>query len=397
MTVSALLKTAHSILHQVNPEAYAYHHQLDLTYITSRVLVCSEPVNTQFPYWLFKNNINDILEFLNSRYKDHWMVYNLQQEQSKYLDCQVFGNIEHFAFPDHNPPPFHMLVRIVQSIEDYLRLDKDNVVLIHCKAGKGRTGTVVCSYLMKHYGMTASMANAYYTEKRMRFGEGVSIKSQKRYLGYFEQYRNASVGGASSKKKQYGQSRKLWLKKIRIVNPYVGGDYKNNDNSKNNEPNLVVSVYDYSKTAKVGNVWNNIGKVAETKKVGKEVIEEWTCDGENNGKSVIAQMDVRVVISQQSAREQQQQQEYASQPLTFPLAMPLSFPVSLPLQLPSNLLRWNWAGEHCAFWINGAFETYGNSKGEVRVRYEDMDGIKGLGIKPGLRILDAVEVEYEVV
>ena len=32
---------------------------------------------------------------------------------------------------------------------------------VHCKAGLGRTGTLICCYMMKHYGFTASEAIAW--------------------------------------------------------------------------------------------------------------------------------------------------------------------------------------------------------------------------------------------
>ena len=32
---------------------------------------------------------------------------------------------------------------------------------VHCKAGLGRTGVLICAYLMKHYGFTAEEAIGY--------------------------------------------------------------------------------------------------------------------------------------------------------------------------------------------------------------------------------------------
>lgn len=71
----------------------------------------------------------------------------------------------------------------------------DRVVVVHCKAGKGRSGTMACSYLIAERGWTAEKALARFTERRMRpkFGAGVSIPSQLRWVRYVERW--AGKGG----------------------------------------------------------------------------------------------------------------------------------------------------------------------------------------------------------
>lgn len=51
----------------------------------------------------------------------------------------------------------------------------ENVVVIHCLAGKGRTGTVICCYLL-YSGRFNSVNDAlnYYGKKRFH-GEGLSV------------------------------------------------------------------------------------------------------------------------------------------------------------------------------------------------------------------------------
>lgn len=66
----------------------------------------------------------------------------------------------------------------------------ERVVVVHCKAGKGRSGTMACSYLISECGWTAEDALARFTERRMRpgYGSGVSIPSQLRWVGYVDRW-----------------------------------------------------------------------------------------------------------------------------------------------------------------------------------------------------------------
>ena len=81
------------------------------------------------------------------------------------------------------------------SMRDWLKpLGKekqaDRIVVVHCKAGKGRSGTVACSYLISEEGWTVKDALERFTERRMRvgFGNGISIPSQLRWIGYVERW-----------------------------------------------------------------------------------------------------------------------------------------------------------------------------------------------------------------
>jgi protein-tyrosine phosphatase len=66
----------------------------------------------------------------------------------------------------------------------------ERVVVVHCKAGKGRSGTVACSYLISEEGWETEDALNRFTARRMRpgFGNGVSIPSQLRWVGYVDQW-----------------------------------------------------------------------------------------------------------------------------------------------------------------------------------------------------------------
>lgn len=70
---------------------------------------------------------------------------------------------------------------------DHLMQDDENVIVIHCNGGKGRTGTLICCYLLYcGFADTAQNAIKYYGWKRFNNGRGVTQPCQLQYIFYFE-------------------------------------------------------------------------------------------------------------------------------------------------------------------------------------------------------------------
>ncbi|KAI5819594.1 protein-tyrosine phosphatase-like protein [Pyronema omphalodes] len=140
---------------------------------------------------LYRNPLPDVLRFLQSTHRDSWRIFEFRAEGCGYKDTDVMNLVSHYPWPDHHAPPFVHFPAVVAEMREHLTGDpQGRVAVVHCKAGKGRSGTVACAYLMAEHGWSKEAAMARFTERRMRrgFGEGVSIPSQRRYLNYVEKW-----------------------------------------------------------------------------------------------------------------------------------------------------------------------------------------------------------------
>lgn len=83
---------------------------------------------------------------------NHSRTFN---NQAIVASCQVYdrkrfldGGLRHHElyFPDGSCPSEAILMKFLEIAEH-----EPGALAIHCKAGLGRTGVLICSYLMKHY------------------------------------------------------------------------------------------------------------------------------------------------------------------------------------------------------------------------------------------------------
>lgn len=180
---------------------------LDLAYITDRIIGMGFP--GEGGKGLIRNPLPEIVRFLQMRHMGFYKVYNLCKEKSYWYDPQKMrGEVGFFPFEDHQTPPLRLVMEFCEDATQWLLKDPRNIIAVHCKAGKGRTGTMICCFLI----YSAICANAeeaidLFACRRTMNNKGVTIPSQLRYIHYFEQVH---------KRGELGATRALNLESVKI-------------------------------------------------------------------------------------------------------------------------------------------------------------------------------------
>jgi len=172
--------------HKVSKNKRRYQEDgfdLDLTYITERIIAMGFPSSKSEA--IFRNPLTEVAKFFEKRHGAHYKLYNLCAE--KRYDPSKFHLVAEYPFYDHNAPPINLIQECLLDVDNFLKEDPKNAVGINCKAGKGRTGLIICCYLL-HAGICTSTDEAlkFYGERRTKDGKGVTIASQIRYIRYYE-------------------------------------------------------------------------------------------------------------------------------------------------------------------------------------------------------------------
>ncbi|TVY75563.1 Phosphatase and tensin PTEN-like protein, partial [Lachnellula suecica] len=170
-----------SLLRQIVAGPRSRHPEagLDLCYVTDNIIATSGPSGT-YPQRAYRNPLDQLVKFLDYKHGADWAIWEFRAEGTGYPDEEVYGRVWHYPWPDHHPPPFRLVPMIMAGMRNWLHeggegetkgeLRKERVVVVHCKAGKGRSGTMACSYLISECGWKPSEALARFTERRMRPG-----------------------------------------------------------------------------------------------------------------------------------------------------------------------------------------------------------------------------------
>lgn len=147
-------------------------YDLDITYITQRILGMSFPAS-KGTQKIYRNSINKVAKFLDERHPNSYLVINLSNkdiDESKFHD-----SVNSYPWEDHHSPSLLVLFECCDAIFEYMNKDLKNVCIVHCNAGKGRTGTAIaCSLLYSGLATNFIDALTYYGQMRFKTGRGTT-------------------------------------------------------------------------------------------------------------------------------------------------------------------------------------------------------------------------------
>ncbi|XP_014117199.1 PREDICTED: tensin-3 isoform X6 [Pseudopodoces humilis] len=167
-------------------------YELDLTYITERIIAVSFPAGCSEETYL--HNLQEVTRMLKSKHGDNYLVLNLSEK--RYDLAKLNPKIMDVGWPDLHAPLLDKVCTICKAMESWLDNDPQHVVVIHCRGGKGRIGVVISSYM--HFTNVSASADQALDRFAMKkfFDDKVSAlmqPSQRRYVQFLSGLLSGSV------------------------------------------------------------------------------------------------------------------------------------------------------------------------------------------------------------
>lgn len=352
-------------------------------------MVTSGP-SSVWPRKAYRNPLDQLVGFLDRKHGQDWSIFEFRAEGTGYPDSEVYNRIHHFPWPDHHPPPFAVIPNLMAAMRNWIQGLDDNiggnpekkttrVAVVHCKAGKGRSGTVACSYLISEEGWKKEDALERFTARRMRagFGLGVSIPSQLRWVGYVDRWTN-SMG------------KKYVERQVEILEVHVEGL----------RDGVKVSVEGYIENGR------RIRQFHTFSRQEKAVVDEERGTVSTKPDLPASKRDDEMLSSPVEATPQSSMlslnnSSSASQTVILRPSSPIILPTSdvnidFERRNKATYTGFTMVTSIAHVWFNAYFEGghEGHDSGVFAIEWEAMDGIKG-SLRKGTKALDRLKVVWK--
>jgi hypothetical protein len=161
----------------------------EVVYITDRLITMSHPAmpSSVDPLISGDRKLAAIGHLLQRRHDGRFLVWNLSEVDYdiSILDDQVMT----FSFPGSPSPPLGLMLKLLVSMENWMKADERNVAVVHCLTGRGRTSTVLAAFLcwVGEAGFNdIHQSLAYIARCKQVSPDELTIPSQRRYASYFK-------------------------------------------------------------------------------------------------------------------------------------------------------------------------------------------------------------------
>ncbi|XP_065807840.1 tensin-1 isoform X4 [Labrus bergylta] len=165
-------------------QAMEESYEVDLVYITERIISVCFPAAAEERSYI--THLKEVATMLRSKHGEHYLMLNLSEWRSDLSNLNP--KVLEFGWPDHHAPALDKICSMCKAIDTWLNGDPRNVVVLHNKGNRGRTGVVVAAYM--HYSNISASADQaldrfamrrFYEDKALPVGQ----PSQRRYVQYF--------------------------------------------------------------------------------------------------------------------------------------------------------------------------------------------------------------------
>ena len=119
----------------------------EVVYITDRIITMSHPAkpSTVNSAITAERKLAAIAHLLDRRHDGRYLCWNLSEVN---YDISILNDqVLTFSFPGSPSPPLGLLLKLLVSLENWMKADERNVAVVHCLTGKGRTSTILACFL----------------------------------------------------------------------------------------------------------------------------------------------------------------------------------------------------------------------------------------------------------